>query len=387
MGDETFFRDLPPLTVFSDVPDPSVYRQAPDSWCLVITDVQGSTKAIEAGRYKDVNALGVASIVAVRNAIPDVELPFVFGGDGATLLCPASRLGQLRPALRGLQERAESGFELGMRAGIVPISELREAGYPVLVARYQQSENAVFAMFAGSGLTEGERWVKDPERGKAYEVQSDDSAVDFTGFECRWEPIEAKRDAILSVLIQAQAPDRAKASATYKEAIAAIEGILEGDGHPVAVQTLKLATQAKLFEAEARLLSGRVAGFANWLKKTRASVQNRIGRTLLAKGWNAFGFPGEVYREQVVANTDFRKFDDTLRMVVDVTAAQKQALTAYLEKEHQKGTLVYGIHEAPSALMTCVITEHQGNHVHFVDGADGGYALAAKQLKAQLKAL
>jgi len=387
MGDETFFQDLPPLTSFSDVPDPAVYRQAPDSWCLVITDVQGSTKAIEAGRYKDVNALGVASIVAVRNAIPDVSLPFVFGGDGATLLCPESRLDQLRPALRGLQERAESAFELGMRAGIVPIRELREAGHPVLVARYQQSENAVFAMFAGSGLTEGEAWIKDPERGEAYAVQSDESSADFTGFECRWEPIPAKRDAIIALLVQAQAADRAEASAIYKEAIATIEQILEGDGHPVAVQTLQLATQAKLFEAEAKLLSGKVRGFGNWLKKTKASVQNRIGRTLLARGWNALGFPGEVYREQVVANTDFRKFDDTLRMVVDVTQAQQQAIVAYLEKEHRAGKLVYGVHEAPSALMTCVITEHQGDHVHFVDGADGGYALAAKQLKAQLKAL
>ncbi len=116
-------------------------------------------------------------------------------------------------------------------------------------------------------------------------------------------------------------------------------------------------------------------------------MQNRIGRTLLGHGWNAFGFPGAVYREQVVANTDFRKFDDTLRMVVDVTEAQEKAIVAYLEREHAAGKLVYGVHEAPAALMTCVITEHQGNHVHFVDGADGGYALAAKQLKAQLKAL
>ena len=43
-------------------------------------------------------------------------------------------------------------------------------------------------------------------------------------------------------------------------------------------------------------------------------------------------------------------------------------------------------HTSETALMTCVIDGYDGNHVHFVDGADGGYALAAKQLKAQLKA-
>ena len=35
--------------------------------------------------------------------------------------------------------------------------------------------------------------------------------------------------------------------------------------------------------------------------------------------------------------------------------------------------------------MTCAISAYQGDHVHFIDGADGGYALAAKQLKGQLK--
>ncbi|MAQ17976.1 MAG: adenylate cyclase [Sandaracinus sp.] len=384
MGDDSFYADLEPLTSFSDVPDPGVYHQAPDSWNLVITDVQGSTKAIEAGRYKDVNALGVASIVAVRNAV-DVPLPFVFGGDGATLLCPTSHLEQLEPALRGLQQRATDAFGLGMRAGIVPIGELREAGHPVLVARYRQSEHATFAMFAGSGLSEGERWIKDPERGARYAVQPGPAAVDFSGFECRWEPIASTRDHILALLVQARASDRREASAIYKAVIATVEEILEGDGHPVAMRSLQLATQAERFDAEARLLSGRPDGFGNWMNKTRAALQNRIGTVLMDRGWDAFGFPGEVYREQVVANTDFRKFDDTLRMVIDVTSAQERAIADYLEREHAAGTLVYGLHRAPSALMTCVITEHRGDHVHFVDGADGGYALAAKQLKAQLK--
>jgi len=35
--------------------------------------------------------------------------------------------------------------------------------------------------------------------------------------------------------------------------------------------------------------------------------------------------------------------------------------------------------------MTCLIFNHEGNHVHFVDGADGGYAMAARPLKAALK--
>ena len=39
-------------------------------------------------------------------------------------------------------------------------------------------------------------------------------------------------------------------------------------------------------------------------------------------------------------------------------------------------------------MMTCLVFSlEQSRHVHFIDGADGGYALAALQLKAQLQAL
>ena len=36
--------------------------------------------------------------------------------------------------------------------------------------------------------------------------------------------------------------------------------------------------------------------------------------------------------------------------------------------------------------MTCFLQKlEDGKHIHFIDGGDGGYAIAAKQLKAQIK--
>ncbi|MDP7147450.1 MAG: DUF3095 family protein [Nitrospinaceae bacterium] len=37
-----------------------------------------------------------------------------------------------------------------------------------------------------------------------------------------------------------------------------------------------------------------------------------------------------------------------------------------------------------STLMTCMVFDRKERHLHFVDGASGGYALAAKQLKGQI---
>jgi hypothetical protein len=89
----------------------------------------------------------------------------------------------------------------------------------------------------------------------------------------------------------------------------------------------------------------------------------------------------------MVENSDFRKFDGVLRMVMDGSEAQYEDLASYLEAQHREGRLVYGMHKSREALVTCIVFSYNGNHVHFVDGSDGGYAMAARGLKAQLKAL
>ena len=46
---------------------------------------------------------------------------------------------------------------------------------------------------------------------------------------------------------------------------------------------------------------------------------------------------------------------------------QRQELTGFLEERRVQGRLVYGLHVAPAALMTCLIFNRHGGHVHFVD--------------------
>jgi hypothetical protein len=73
-------------------------------------------------------------------------------------------------------------------------------------------------------------------------------------------------------------------------------------------------------------------------------------------------------------------------MVLDLSRADCGALEAFLESERHAGRVAYGLHRSDSALVTCFVRSYDGDHVHFIDGSDGGYALAAKQLKSQLVA-
>jgi hypothetical protein len=91
------------------------------------------------------------------------------------------------------------------------------------------------------------------------------------------------------------------------------------------------------------------------------------------------------YKQNLIVNTDYRKFDELLRMVISGTKVQRQQLRSILEDYRDKGKIVFGIHEVPSALITCIVTNYDKDHAHFLDGADGGYAMAAREMKQQLK--
>jgi hypothetical protein len=95
------------------------------------------------------------------------------------------------------------------------------------------------------------------------------------------------------------------------------------------------------------------------------------------------GFVPKTYVEQVVENSDFRKYDDGLRMILDCTPDLENELTRRLTFAAASGIAQYGIHRQDAALMTCYTPSASlSDHMHFIDGASGGYASAASALKA-----
>ena len=93
------------------------------------------------------------------------------------------------------------------------------------------------------------------------------------------------------------------------------------------------------------------------------------------------------YKKTLIANTGYRKFDEVLRMIISGTLEQRNRLTVYLQQLHKERKIVFGIHASPNALMTCLVFNHDTDHVHFLDGSNGGYTMAAKAMKRQLRAL
>ena len=99
---------------------------------------------------------------------------------------------------------------------------------------------------------------------------------------------------------------------------------------------------------------------------------------------SAGGYRGKQYRVELRNNTDYRRFDDTLRLLLDCSAAQADAIDAMLAQRARQGELKYGLHRSDSALMTCLVFNlEKGEHLHFVDGSDGGFTSAARNMKTK----
>ncbi|PHS55844.1 MAG: hypothetical protein COB17_10885 [Sulfurimonas sp.] len=47
--------------------------------------------------------------------------------------------------------------------------------------------------------------------------------------------------------------------------------------------------------------------------------------------------------------------------------------------------IYYGLHINNASLITCVIFDRKSDRAHFLDATNGGYALASKNMKLQIK--
>ena len=370
-----FYRDMLGFSSFASLSDGTLYSSVPDDWWIVVTDVQGSTKAIEEGRYKDVNSIGVASIVAISNVLKEELFPFVFGGDGATAIIPSTHKEAVAQKLSSLRLLAKEQFQLGLRVGMISMTELCAQGGVVEVAKYELSGKIPLAFFRGGGLQLADRLIKSQQ--EKYEIASYPYAeLDLDSLSCRWKPIPSSKGQTLSLLVQA----RKEPEYVYAQFVAELKEVLGTFelAHPVQNSQMSYRSNKDMWKDDNRFQHSL---WMRLYRKTKTFVASLLFhprvRVLLPFV--------EHYQQAIATHSDYQKFDDVLRMILDCTPEEVKGIQDLCAKWHERGAIYYGIHLSDSALLTCVFSGFSdGQHVHFVDGGDGGYAMAAKQLKSQL---
>ena len=378
---DTFYGGIAVFRGFTSLMDPALYSPLPEDWTVGVADIVESTKAIAAQRYKAVNMAGAAVIASITNALDGREFPFVFGGDGASFAVAPDDLASAREALAATATWVKEDLDLSMRVALVPVTAIRAKGLDVRVARFGPSANLSYAMFSGGGLGWAEAAMKRGEF--AIVAAPPGTQPDLSGLSCRFEEIPAARGLILSVLV---VPSPGADPNSFRKVIEDIIGLVERSpdaGRPVPSGGPPLRWPPQGVDYEARATRG------GSLMKRRAAVlaYTLFANVIMRFGITVGGFAPKTYVQQVVENSDFRKYDDGLRMILDCTQELERALTERLTAAASRGIVRYGLHRQDAAMMTCFTpSATRRDHVHFIDGARGGYASAATALKAMAMA-
>lgn len=377
-----FYLKLPAVTSFEQFTRSEIYQPLPDDWVIVVADIKNSTQAIEKGLYKEVNLIGAASITQTMQSQHTQNIPFVFGGDGASICVHREDAKHVARRLGMLQKLAQENYGLTLRVAMIPVTDIRARGVDVLVAKLEITTNKFIAMFRGGGLAMADTLAK--QEAANYEIARVDTHLDsLEGLSCRWSPVPSKKGVVVSLLIMTR---DSLAMQVYQSLLIEFRKILGRDlaeTNPVQNNLVKYKALGQAISDEKKYH----ASCFSWSFLARV-IDICLSVLIFRYGINpvALLFNAKNYKASISQHSDFRKFDDTLRLIMDCSEAEFENIRALLEQGYQDGHLYYGVHTSKEALMTCFVeTTQQGEHVHFIDGGDGGLAIASRQLKKQIQ--
>lgn len=145
------------------------------------------------------------------NLYKNLELPFLFGGDGITFLIPGSLAEPLRSILADTRKKVHDLFSLELRVAMIPVSEIYKQGKKLSLGKFAVSDRFSQAILMGTGFETAESMLKSQDR--HWLIQDDEPVkqeADFTGFTCRI--VQIKNTIIFAYNVTVK-PDYHKGSA------------------------------------------------------------------------------------------------------------------------------------------------------------------------------
>jgi hypothetical protein len=376
---ENFYRGLPigKGTIGDFLADETNFRTVPKSWHVIVTDIRNSTAAILEGRHETVNFLATGSIVTVLNIAykMGIEVPFFFGGDGATFIVPACAISAIMRGLVLYKANTLNNFGLEIRTGTMPVAQIYESGFQLHIAKFNISEFFFIPVLLGNGLNYTEKIVK----GEDYLLDGYnliEEELDLSGMQCRWDriPPPSNQEEVVTLLILARNGTRQSyVFKTIMDAIDQLYGSLK-ERQPISVKKLRLKTSFKRLKTEMLV---RIAKF-RFLELLQSALTTMYSYLYLTTG------EGKKYLERLVAMSDTLVIDGRINTVISGSIRQRELLEEILNKLESQNMIFYGIHVSAASIMSCYVRNMDDGHIHFVDGSEGGYTQAARMLKRKL---
>lgn len=368
------------IPIRSLLEDESKFKKVPDTWYVLVADVTGSTEAITQGRHNDVNLAATGAIIAVLNEIKKLDrtykIPYFFGGDGATFLIPHQVHAAVVSVLENYKIHIQKTLGLALRVGEVSVKSIYASQAKLKIAKIRLNDYLTVPVVVGTGLKYAERLIKTKDK-PIPKIATQLEQVNLTGMECRWDEIKPLHSNKRVLCLLVSCVEESQHNTIYAQILNKIH-IIFGDfdtRQPISTTRLMIDTT---------------------ISKIKKEMYARIGKydfLYLVKNWVITGFgkyyfkffkSGKEYLQKVSQLSDTLMIDGAINTVMEGDMEQIKKLTTYLDMLEKKGLIIYGIHTTYASIMSCYVQDRKQNHIHFVDGTEGGYTVAATLFKKKL---
>lgn len=385
MADKQFYKNLRPFkgTLIELLGDDTYFVDVPKSWHVVVVDILNSTSAVNAGNHHQVNLTATGAIISVLNAIRKVkrsnEIPYFFGGDGATFIIPSSLLNKIIHVLENYRIHIKRKIDLVLRVGEIPVSKLIESEVQLKIAKHRLTDKLSIPIVLGDGLKVAESMIKSSFK-EEETTAFDETLLNLEGMECRWDQILPDQQQTKVVCLLLDASLEKDQRNVYKKVLAQMDeefGKFE-NRQPIKSNNLKLdPNPTKVWEEmKIRLTS------TSWMYFFKSWLKSNFGRIYLN-----LTSSGKQYLSQIEQLSHTFMLDGMINTVFTAEQKSIDRFIAFLDEMERDKKLIYGIHVTHASVMSCYVLDRRTTHSHFVDGTEGGYTSAAKMFKIKKKGL
>jgi len=356
------------------------FCDVPEDWYIVVTDVESSTIAVQNGKQQEVNLAATGSIVACLNIAREagIDVPFFFGGDGATLLIPDLILEKYLQALTYHQERCYTSFDFFLRVGYRTVKEMKQRGCVLKISKFKRNSYHIMPLIQGNALQRAESEIKSNEPQDLGLKHLQNQYLNLEGMECKWDKISPpeEENEILSLIITAQ--DVEQQHDVYSAILKEIDDIYGDDNkrNPVTMKRLRMANSLSQLKNEVQV---------KYASSDLRRMLSAAARTLFGKVYVKYSEKGRNYLNELIQLTEVLLLDGSINTVIAGTKEQRLELFKMLDNMERNAQINYGFYSSSSSILSCYVTALDDYHIHFLDGDNGGYTQASKVLKKKLR--
>ena len=364
-------------TLINLLADESSFSDVPNTWHVVVVDIQNSTQAVAEGKHHQINLTATGAIISVLNTIrrekQNIEIPYFFGGDGATFIIPAKLLNKIILVLENYSLHIKGNTNLILRVGHVSVENLTAQKSSLKIAKHQLTEQLTIPIILGNGLKKAEEIIKNTfVENNITEFKED--LLNLEGMECRWKQINPTQTKNKVLCLLLDAVNETDQSAIYRDVLIQMDTLFGNfkSRQPIKSNKLKLNYSISNIWEEMKIILVK----KNWLYLFKNWISTLVGSLYLNLTRD-----GKHYLKQIGQLSHTFMLDGMINTIFTAEENKIDLFIDYLNQLEKDKKIIYGIHITHASVMSCYVLDRKTKHAHFVDGTEGGYTVAAQMLK------